>query len=327
MNKRGKRYSVILNPAVLLVLLIASWISAGFISVPYTGGEWIPAVISFADISQMGESLSRYIATMLLIANAISLYAIGLKRLTTGANKFLLPVIYLLFVMISPASLKFSGAAAAAPLVLWSLYFSVSSKQSDLHFFISGFLASIAALFEPTLGLLVLLAVSMAFYSRGVNARSLVMMLTSVFLPLIFVISIRHLLFDDALLFAELYFEEFINISPLEFTIKSFADLVLYVAISIVLISAIWHIFQKMRGYKIEKARAISRFTLMLLTIIIVVFLFPVNSLSIAPVISIPVSVVINEYLLNYDKSNKHKIQWIILLALMLVARISEIIR
>lgn len=327
MDTRGKRDSLILNPMMLVVLLLASWVSAGFVSLPPSLGEWIPAIISFTDISQMGTSLSKSIATMLLVINALSLYSIGLRSLSTGANKFLLPLIYLLFVLISPASLRFSGASAAAPIMLWSIYFSISPKQSDLHFFISGFLASLAALFEPSLALIILLVLLLAFSSRGVNIRSFITLLSSVILPFSFILTIRYVLFNDALLFAELYLNEFINISPLDFSINSFADIVLFAALIVVLISSLWYIAQKRGNYKINKSRAVNRFSLLLGAIVVVLVLFPDNTSSMAPVVAIPVSVVINEYLLNYEKSNKHKVQWAILLSLMLVARISEIIR
>jgi|GEM_PF-1084169 len=327
MNNTASRYSLFSNPAFLLMVLIASWISAGF--VPYAGNEshWIPALISVTDISQLSEMWSMYIATGLLIFNAFSLYVIGLKRLNTGKNKFLLPVIYLIFVLVSPSVLYFSGSSAAASLVLWSLYFITTSKQSDLHFFISGFLASIAALFEPALVLLEFLIIGFALKSRGISARSLVMMFSSMMIPFLFMLSVRYLLYQDAAIFTELFAEAVLSADPMQIGLQSFADLVLYLALFVVLLSAVWHIAEKRGRFKIEKARTLTRFVLMLMLMLLIIMLFPGKMSSFAPVISIPAAVLMNEYLLNYEKSNKHKIQWIILLALMLVARLSEIIR
>ncbi|MDX9781399.1 MAG: DUF6427 family protein [Bacteroidales bacterium] len=326
MNSKGSRYSFFTSPATLVVLLLLSWISAGFVPHLKVEEDWIPALISFLDISTIRERWSMYISTFFLVCNAVSLYVIGLKSLSTGKNKFLLPLIYLLFVLISPSSLYFTGTSVSSLLMLWSLYFSTTSKQSDLHFFISGFLASVAALFEPTLALLVLLIMAFAFSSRGVSARSLVMMLASVLIPFVFVLSVRYILFDDALLFAELFLNTVTTFYPLQTGLQNFPDIVLYIALFVVLLSAFWYVFQERGRYKIEKARTMTRFILMILVMLSIILMFPQNMTHFAPVISIPASVLMNEYLINYEKSNKHKIQWIILLTLMLVARISEII-
>ncbi|MDD4057426.1 MAG: DUF6427 family protein [Bacteroidales bacterium] len=326
MNSRGSRYSFFTAPATLLILLLAFWISAGFVPNITIEEDWVPALISFTDISQLGHRWSIYFGTFFLLLNSFSLYVIGLKSLYTGRNKFLIPLIYLLFVLVSPSSLYFSGTSVASLLLLWSLYFSITSKQSNLHFFISGFLASNAILFEPSLTLLVFLIMAFAFSSRGLSARSLVMMLSSILIPFLFTLSIRYLLFEDATLFAELFYEKITSVSPFQIGLQSFADLVLYIALFVVLLSAVWHIAEQRGRYKIEKSRTMTRFVLMLIVLLLIIVLFPNKMTAYAPIIAIPAAVLMNEYLLNYDKSNKHKIQWIILLTLMLVARISEII-
>ena len=326
MNNRSSRYSFFINPVTLFILLLVSWISAGFVPHIKAEDNWIPALTSFTDISNLGERWSMYISTLLLICNAISIYAIGLKSMATGKNKFLLPLIYLLFVLISPSALYFSGSSVSSLLILWSLYFSNKSKQSDLHFFISGFLSALAILFEPTLALLVILIMFFAFSTRGVTARSVVMMSASVLIPFIFVLSVRYILYDDAVLFSDLFIDAVTAAYPLQFALQNFSDLVLYLALFITLLSAVWYIAEQRGRYKIEKAKIMTRFILMLLIVLAIILLYPINMTYYASVISIPVAVIMNEYLINYEKSNKHKIQWIILLTLMLVARISEII-
>jgi len=320
------KYNFSTNPLLLSGLLLVSYYAAFRISGHASNAEWIPALISFVDAESVTPRLSLFLSTFFLAANAISLYIIGLKLLGTGKNKFLLPVIYLIFALVSPKVLIFSGSSAAALFVLWSLYFTISAKQSDLHFFVSGFLISVATLFEPQLTFIVPLIISYSMMTKGAGARSAVLMLFAVAIPWLFMLSLRYIFFQDATLFAQLFADELTGISLFRFSLESVADFALMLFFVIISFSSVAFIMGQRNHYKILKSMAYTRFIILLLFLVLMLFIYPHTRGTLSSLIAMPVAIVVNEYMLNYTKSNKHQIQFIILLILILVAGISNLL-
>lgn len=320
------KYNFSTNPLLLSGLLLVSYYAAFRTSGHASNAEWIPALISFVDTESVTPRLSFILSTFFLAVNAISLYIIGLKLLGTGKNKFLLPVIYLIFALVSPKVLIFSGSSAAALFVLWSLYFTISAKQSDLHFFVSGFLISVATLFEPQLTFIVPLIISYSMMTKGAGARSAVLMLFAVAIPWLFMLSLRYIFFQDATLFAQLFADELTGISLFRFSLESVADFALILFFVIISFSSVAFIMGQRNHYKILKAMAYTRFILLLLFLVLMLFIYPHTRGTLSSLIAMPVSLVVNEYMLNYTKSNKHQIQFLILLILILVAGISNLL-
>lgn len=318
------KYNFSTNPLLLSGLLLVLYYAAVRISGDASYNEWIPALISFVDAESVTPRFSLFLSTIFLFINALSLYAIGLKLLGTGKNKFLLPVIYLIFALVSPRVLIFSGSSAAALFVLWSLYFTISAKQSDLHFFVSGFLISLATLFEPQLTFILPLIIVYSMMTKGAGARSAVLMLFAVAIPWIFMLSLRYIFFQDATLFAQLFADELTGISLFRFSLESVADFALMLFFIIISISSVAFIMGQRTHYKILKSMAYTRFIILLLFLVLMLFIYPHTRGTLSSLIAMPVAIVVNEYMLNYTKSNKHQIQFIILLILILVAGISN---
>ena len=320
------KYNFSTNPLLLSGLLLVSYFAAFRISGNGSTVEWIPALISFVDAESVTPRLSLLLSTFFLAVNALSLYIIGLKLLGTGKNKFLLPVIYLIFALVSPKVLIFSGSSAAALFVLWSLYFTISAKQGDLQFFVSGFLISVATLFEPQLTFIVPLIIIYSMMTNGAGARSAVLMLFAVAIPWIFMLSLRYLFFQDATLFAQLFADELTGISLFRFSLESVADFALMLFFVIISFSSVAFIMGQRNHYKILKSMAYTRFIILLLFLVLMLFIYPHTRGTLSSLIAMPVAVVVNEYMLNYTKSNKHQIQFIILLILILVAIVSNLL-
>jgi len=102
------------NPLFLGLLLILLFLSALYSTDKSFTSEWIPILISFFDTSFYTREISIILSSL-----------------------FILPLLFLIFVFISPESIYFSGSSFAAPLFLWSIYFTIQSKKSDLNCFIS----------------------------------------------------------------------------------------------------------------------------------------------------------------------------------------------
>jgi len=324
MKKRG--YNFVANPLFLGFLLILLFLSALYSTDKSFTSEWIPILISFFDTSFYTREISIILSSLAIGFTAISLYFIGLNMLGTGKNKFILPLLFLIFVFISPESIYFSGSSFAAPLFLWSIYFTIQSKKSDLNCFIAGFLISLSLLFDPHTALLIPLVLYYIFISRGFSLRTAVYIFTSILIPLIFLFALRYLLFQDATLFAELLVSELIKISTFEFTLKSVAEFTILAAFAIILLSSVAHILSERGRYGLVKSIAYTRFIILLLFCVLILFLYPDAGGSLSTIIAVPASVVASEYLVNYEKSNKHHIQFLILIMLIIVNRIADFI-
>jgi len=325
MAKPGK-YNFSTSPLLLAVVLIVSYFAAFRVYGNAASSDWIPALISFVDAESFTPRISLLLSSFLLILNALSLYIIGLRLLGTAKSKFLLPVLYLIFALVSPKVLIFSGSSAAALFVLWSLFFSISARQSDLNFFISGFLISVATLFEPQLTFIVPLLLAFSFNSRAPGARSAVLMLFAIAIPWIFLLSLRYIFFQDAILFAQLFAEELLGVSFFRFSLESVADFALMIFFTIITLSAVAFIMTQRSSYKILKSVACTRFIILLFFLVVMLFIYPHTRGTLSSLIAVPVAVVINEYMLNYSKSNKHQIQFLILLILIFVVVISDLL-
>jgi len=127
-------------------------------------------------------------------------------------------------------------------------------------------------------------------------------------------------------LFAELLISELIKISTFEFTLESVAEFTIITAFAIILLSAVVHILSERGRYGIIKSIAYTRFIMLLFFCMLILFLYPDAEGSLSTIIAVPASVVASEYLVNYEKSNKHHIQFLILIMLIIVNRISDFI-
>ena len=133
-------------------------------------------------------------------------------------------------------------------------------------------------------------------------------------------------MFQDATLFAELLILELLKISTFEFTLESVAEFTVLAASSIILISAVLHILSVRGWYSTIKSIAYSRFISLLFFCVLILFLYPHAEASLSIIIAVPASIIVSEYLVNYEKGNKHHIQLLILIMLMLVSRIGDFI-
>jgi hypothetical protein len=324
MKKRG--YNFVANPLFLGLILVLLYLSALYAPDKSFTSEWIPILISFFDTSFYTREISIILSSLAIGFTAISLYFIGLNLLGTGKNKFILPLLFLIFVYMSPESIYFSGSSFAAPLFLWSIYFTIQSKKSDLNCFIAGFLISLSLLFDPHTAILIPLVLYYIFISRGFSLRNAVYIITSILIPFVFLFSLRYILFQDATLFAELLISELIKISTFEFTLESVSESTIIAAFTVILLSAAAHILSERGRYGIIKSIAYTRFIMLLFFCVLVLVLYPGAEGSLSTIIAVPASVVASEYLVNYEKSNKHHIQFLILIMLVIVNRIADFI-
>ena len=324
MRKEG--YNFVTSPAILFLLFVSLYVSALYVPDKGYINEWIPILISFIDTSFYTRNVSIILSSLAMGFTAISLYFIGLKMLGTGKNKFILPLFYLIFALISSDSIFFSGNSFASPLLLWSLYFSILSKKSDLKCFLTGFLFSFSLLFDPHIALILPLVFYYIFISRGLSLRTIILIITSILLPLIFLFSVRFLLFEDAMMFSDLMMLDLLQISTFAFSLENVAEFIILAAYAVILASGILYILSFRTGYSIIKSLTHSRFILLLFFSLFLLILYPDTRGSLATIFAIPASVIASEYAGNFDKSNKSKIQLLVLFIFVIVGRISQFV-
>ncbi|MFA6334062.1 MAG: DUF6427 family protein [Bacteroidales bacterium] len=323
--KSVRKYQFVTSPFFLGIFLILYYISALYIPVE-NNERWIPALIGFFDF----ESLSRFgsvsLATIFILATAISLYIFNERNLLIGKNGILLPIIYLIFTVATPKTLYFSGVSIASLFVVWSVYYSLFTRRGDKELFIAGFLISLAALFDPHITLLIPLILFFSLRSAVVSARTVIVVLSSILIPFAFMFSFRYLFFEDAMFFGEIYLTDLKSICYPSLNLKNVADIVLTLSLFVYLCCSINYVLNNINRYKTLKCNSFSRFTSMIILTSLIVMFYPQSGEGLTQIIAIPGSVLVTEYISSTEKPTRKRIGYLLILIFLSISRIAAVI-
>jgi hypothetical protein len=326
MGHRNKKYQFVVSPFFLGFIVLSLIVSALYIHVGAVKDQWIPAIISFVEIDSVSGNFSNMLALVFLSLSALSLYILNEKVMTIGSKGAVLPMMYLVFTLISPQAVYFSGASVAAFLIIWSVYYSIHSKNGEKEFFLAGFFIASAAIFEPVVSLMIPFVILFSFSGRSFTLRGLVTIIISVLIPFFFLLSLRYIFFQDALDFAEIFVDDIVKIESISLIQKKIAD---YAVLSVILLLSVLSLFSVLRyvnRYKIIKSMALNRFFAILISGSVILLLYPSIRDYFAPVIAVPVSVIITDALCEQDKNTGKRVIFLIMIIFILISRIAEFI-
>lgn len=320
--KRKRRYEFVTSPFFLGLFLVLYFVSAIYLPVE-NSERWIPALIGFVDLESISRSLSITLATVFILLTSISLYIFNERNLMIGQRGILFPIVYLIFAITTPKSIFFSGVSVASLFIVWSLYYTIFSKKGDTEMFISGFLISLAALFDPHVTLLFPLIIFFALRSAVVTARAVVIVLVSILIPFAFMLSFRYLFFQDALFFIEIFISDLTSIDYPSLNLKNVSDIVVILSFFLYLLFAVSYVFNNMSRYKILKSHSFSRFMSLLLFCLLIVLFYPQSGEGLTQIIAIPVSVLVLEYVNSPEETAKKRVGFLLVLIFLVINRIS----
>ncbi|OFY39690.1 MAG: hypothetical protein A2X18_09780 [Bacteroidetes bacterium GWF2_40_14] len=320
--KRKRRYEFVTSPLFLGLFLVLYFVSALYLPVE-NSERWIPALIGFVDLESLPPDLSITLGTIFIILTSISLYVFNERNLMIGQRGILFPIVYLIFSITTPKSIFFSGVSVASLFVVWSLYYTMFSKKGDMELFISGFLISIAALFDPHVTLLFPLIIFFALRSAVVTPRAVAIVAGSLVIPFAFMLSFRYLFFQDALFFIEIFISDLTSIDYPSLRLMSVSDIIVTLSLFLYLMFAVSYALNNMNRYKILKSHSFSRFISLLLLCVLIVLFYPQSGEGLTQIIAIPVSVLVLEYVSSPEKPSKKKVGFLLVLIFLVINRIS----
>ncbi len=320
--KRIRKYLFITSPILLGVIMVLFYISALYL--PYENSErWIPALIGIVDFDSISKQLSVILATIFLLLSTISLYSFNVQNMMIGRSFFLLPIIYLIFSLSTPSTLYFSGVSVASLFVIWSVYYSIFSKRGDKDLFISGFLISVAALFDPHIILLIPLIIFYSLRSSVVSLRTITIVIASIIIPFAFMFSFRYLFFQDAIFFGEIYLTDLSAIKYPSISLRNIAEIILALFFVIYISLAILNAVRNINRYKILKSNSFSRFISMLIFTGLIILLYPESGEGLIQIFSIPASVIVVEYISATEKPARKRAGYLLILIFLAMSRIA----
>ena len=305
-----------------LILLFAFMSATAWILPAQNIHRWIPVLAGFVDIEDIPLLDSHIIAAVFLIITAVSLYAFNERYIMTGRVSLTLPLVFLILALSSPLSLIFSGTSVATLFLMWSLYTTLTLKKNDQNSFLSVFLATSAALFEPLAVFLIPIAMFFSIREIAVSLRKIVLILLAFLIPFLFIISLRFIFFDDAVIFAEEYLTHLKAGAVLEPNIRSVSNILFLLEFIILLLTSIKSVYRRINSFKIVKSASFVRFTTMIVFLAILVILYPESSSWLMQIVSFPAAVLIVESTGENEDSHKRKLSFFLVTIFMVLSRV-----
>ncbi|NCB97741.1 MAG: hypothetical protein EOM36_05240 [Bacteroidia bacterium] len=305
-----------------LILLFAFMSATAWILPAQNIHRWIPVLAGFVDIEDIPLLDSHIIAAVFLIITAVSLYAFNERYIMTGRVSLTLPLVFLILALSSPLSLIFSGTSVATLFLMWSLYTTLTLKKNDQNSFLSVFLATSAALFEPLAVFLIPIAMFFSIREIAVSLRKIVLILLAFLIPFLFIISLRFIFFDDAVIFAEEYLRHLKAGAVLEPNIRSVSNILFLLEFIILLLTSIKSVYRRINSFKIVKSASFVRFTTMIVFLAILVILYPESGSWLMQIVSLPAAVLIVESTGENEDSHKRKLSFFLVTIFMVLSRV-----
>ncbi|MFA6770689.1 MAG: hypothetical protein WCR71_05905 [Bacteroidales bacterium] len=327
MSKSNNRYKFVSSPFFLgfysLFFLITSLIlSAGTYSPPRE--SQISILTGLLETQYLSSTISVLLTLAVTGITASIIYILNHRHFNTGKSSSVLVFLYLIFLFSSPQTIFFNGSTIAAPLFLLSLYYTINSSNESMGIFSSGVLISVATLFDFHLFALIPFIIYYSLVKSSFSFRSLIIFLSALILPYLFTLSIRYIAFEDATLFAQLFWLNISSVSAPRVNIDTVAHVSLLVSSLFIAYRAIYSILHKLSSYKIIKATALIRFIVTAIIFATIVLLHKNIQGKFMTLLAIPASYIISEYLTNKNTNQNQRGEFLVLLIILVLTRVAE---
>lgn len=327
MASTNNRYTFVSNPAflglgALILTLLSLFLSHTYYPLPHLG--WIPLFSGLIDLKLISTTTSVLTSLAITGATAALIYSTNNRYTSTGSSSWALLFIYFIALYSTPDTIYFSGGSLAALLYLISIRNTMNSSKGEREIFVSGFLLSMGALVEPRLVVTIPVMFYFSLVGYSFSLRSIILYLTSILLPFVLLFSARYLLFQDHILFMQLFLEELTSISSPSLKVENMATLILLVLVIGLIIKGIIVIIKQINSYKIIKSLSLNRFIITLFLFFAIPLLYPAAKMGSMALIAVPLSFIINEYHCGKGSNNKRRVELLILLIFVILSRVSD---
>ena len=323
------RYRFVYSPIFLglyVILMLVSSVKLNVINFEKFKTEPISVLSKIIDTELFTSGLSAIIVISFILLTSVLLYFFNSRVFKCGDPSLTAPLMFVIFVLIPPSALVFSGSMVAAPLVLTSIYISLFTKDNDTNIVFSVFLVSAATLFDFHLLIIVPLVFYYSLQSSSFDLRNIVIALIMLALPYVFAISARHLLFGDSGIIFDEVVNDFKRISTPVIKVESVAGVLLILSFVLIFWRSVIMVGKLSGTYKILKSAAVSRNIAFLIVLSVVSVLYPAVQPGFFFLISIPFSLIVSEYVTHESTSSNRRVEFLVLLILIAMSRLSDLI-
>lgn len=327
MATRDSQYKFVYSPIFLGLFMLSLLASSLYLSgSAYSPPKeiWIPLLSGFTDPAFYSASTSVLLTLAATGVSATMVFMINSKYVGNEKKSITLILLYLIIVMAVPGTIFLRGSTLAAPFFLMAVYNAIKTSESEKSIFHAGFLTATASLLDPH----ILATLPFIFYftlvSSSFSFRSIALFITSVVLPFLFLFALRYIVFNDALLFAELFKNYLLSASSPTIKIERVADLFLVLFSFFLAYRAVSNLLGRLSTFKITNSITITRFTIVLLVFLVLATIHPDLQDGFMYLLAIPSAFILNEYLSNAREDKIKRVELLILLILVAVSRISE---
>jgi hypothetical protein len=329
MQKKDKRYSFVTTPLFLgiaaAILTTSSLLLSEKAGTP-PSDYWIPMLTGFIDTDFFSVTVSVLISMAAAGYTAAILYMVNEKFINSGKSSATLVMLYFILLMSDSETIFFSGSSIAAPLFLWAIISTINSGNENAEIFKAGFLISTATLFDYHLVAMIPLVLYYSLVNRSFALRSFVISVISVILPYLITISVRHILFADSHLFLTMLWEDITGITTPSFNPESVAKIIILLFSAVLTYRVITSILSRLSSYKTIKYLALMRLIITSLIILSIIVFYDNIGGRFMTLLSIPGAYLINEYLFLDSTGKYRRAEFLVMLILLAVMRLSEII-
>jgi len=309
----------------LIFMLVTSFILSDG-QIDFTPAKWIPIFAGVLDTESISTTISVLTAVAIISFTAFSLYFVNEKIFSCGKSSSSLFLIYLILLLSSPQTIFLSGATVAAPLFLWSLYYSMITKEGDKNLFMALFLISLATLFDFHSVVLIPFILYYSLVTSSFALRGILVAVGAILVPYILLFSFRYLMFDDTSLFAELLVTDLLSFSSPYIYLESVAKIVLIIFMVLIITRSLISIFSIINRYKVVKSIGLVRNISLMLVLIGAMLIYRESQGMLTNLLALPLSFIIVEYLSLKSTNRYRRVEFFVLLILIVLNRVAQFV-
>ncbi len=322
MDWPAKRYNFTSSPLFLGTFFLFLISVTQYSRISSLNDIWITSLMPFTQKFAQSEWICKIILGVLYFSIVFLLHKINSKILTIGKEKLLLPLVYLIFAFASSTSMKLSGTLPSAIFIFLSIYCTILAHKDEKCIFLAGFFIALAILSDPRFVFLFPLPIIFIFSGRGLSFREFIILFLSLLLPLVVTASTFQLVTGNLYELTQLFIKR-LEFSQGSLIIKDspVGYAILFVCIILAVIS-LTNVLSGINRVKILKAMALYRFIALLFGLLITYLIYPSLSESFAPVIALPMSILVSEAISSREASSSGRVLFFVFLILLTIKKI-----
>lgn len=326
-KENSKSYNFLF--AIAIILYVSALYTPVKVQIPSVSLPFLFSGTQFAEMLGGHTFISALFAAIFLVAIAVSLYYTNDSFFLMTSQPRILPVMYLILAFSNPEAVFFSVYHLVAILLLWALYFNVryaveeENKMSSL--FISVLLYSLASLILPMLIFVpVIFFFINLFYARGNYFKLVVVFLSALITPFLYLVSIRYLLPKAEIApYFDFFWKSLSNMS-VDFTPRKMSDFFMLGMIAVVYIRSLFFVLKRRSSYNVSSSRAFNIGIIFSVILFLLIILYGSHISSLMQIILyIPVSLIIFAFIKHKESKNQSRVFIILMILSILMYRIS----